>query len=132
MNDVPFLARIYIYSNVLSHFPPGTQHSFIQHPLCARDYVSILWANLRRLSAVLTVWFGFPIASISGYYTGRVCATLFGYCMFTYVLLVGPLMGRVIPSSPFKEHSVWHHNSCLVMFTDELKEGLVPVFGENV
>ena len=132
MNDVPFLARMYIYSKVLSHFPPGTQHSFIQHPLCARDYVSILWANLRRLSAVLTVWFGSPIASISGYYTGRVCATLFGYCMFTYVLLVVPLMGRVIPSSPFKEHSVWHHNSCLVMFTDELKEGLVPVFGENV
>ena len=112
----PRVLNIHLFS---THCVPGIMSAFCGH-------------TLRCLSAVLTVWFGFPIASISGYYTGGVCTTLFGYCVFTYVLLVGSLMGRVIPSSPFKEHSVWHHSSCSVMFTDELKEGLVPVFGENV
>lgn len=112
----PRVLNIHLFS---THCVPGIMSAFCGH-------------TLRRLSAVLTVWFGFPIASISGYYTGGVCTTLFGSCVFTYVLLVGSLMGRVIPSSPFKEHSVWHHSSCSVMFTDELKEGLVPIFGENV
>ena len=55
--EIESLVVIYIYVHTHTHthiyivmsypiFPPGTQHSFIQHPLCARDYVSILWAYL--------------------------------------------------------------------------------------
>lgn len=111
----PLVLNIHLFS---THCMPGIMSAFCGH-------------TLRRLSAVLTVWSGFPRACLWVLYWQGTYHTFW----LLHVYFCSPSWfshGQSHPFIPFKEHSVWHHNSCSVMFTDELKEGLVPVFGENV
>lgn len=94
-----------MYNNILSHSPPrySTSVPIYSAPiLCQALYQHHGELTLGGLLAVLTIWFERSITSNTGYFSKRVCTTLFGNFLFTCVPPVGSLRSRDTPLSPIK------------------------------
>lgn len=118
-----------IYNNILPYSPSGYSTSVYAAPIvCQALYQHYGELSSGGLLAVLSVWFGCPIASNTRYFSNRVCTTLYDNSLFTYVPPVGSLKGRAMPSSPLRSTgcgTIIGAQWCLLK-----KDGSVPVFGD--